>query len=119
MASVPSSTVLKLDPISDVKPGDPIEVKGSLVNDTSDEGITNKEIKLAVTGIANLPSESTTAKTEGDGKFSFTIPVNVPIEADSVKFNAHFAGDDGYLKSDSNEVSYEPKESTSTSKTRY
>ena len=34
-----------------------------------------------------------------------------------MKFNAHFAGDDGYLKSDSNEVSYEPKESTSTSKT--
>ena len=116
-ASVPSSTVLKLDSISDVKPGDPIEVKGSLMDDTSDEGIDNKEIKLAVTGIEDLPTEKTATKTDGDGKFTFTIPSNVPIEVDSVKFKAHFEGEPKYLKSDSNEVTYERIESTPTTKT--
>ena len=78
-------------------------------------GIDKKEITLAATGIENLPSESTTAKTDGDGKFTCTIPGNVLLEAiegASVKFTAHFAGDNEYNASDSNEVSYEPKEST-------
>ena len=82
-APVTSSTVLKLDSISvsDVKPGDPIEVKGLLVDYTSAEGIADKEINLAVTGIEDLPAEKTTTKTGGNVKFTFTIPINVSLEA--------------------------------------
>jgi hypothetical protein len=54
-------------------------------------------------------------KTEGGGKFSFTIPGNVPLERDSVKFQAKFKGDDEYLKT-SKEVTYKLKVSTPPSK---
>jgi hypothetical protein len=55
------------------------------------------------------PPTGLTTKTDGDGKFSFTIPGNAPVEGGSVKFEAHFEGDNEYLKSDSNEVTYEPR----------
>ena len=133
------TTVLNLQEPSDVNPGDDIMVEGML---TSPEGtgIDKKEITLAATGIENLPTESTTDVTGGDGKFTFTIPGNAlrgstslfpskppiggelldtskpSIEANSVKFTAHFAGDTENNASDSNEVSYEPKGSAPTTK---
>jgi hypothetical protein len=105
-----------------VIPGDAITVQGTLKTESDGTGIDGKTVTLAVTGIENLPDESKTDVTEGGGVFTFTIPGNAlhdvsrgsgildPIRPpiDSVKFKAHFNGDDEYSKSDSNEVSYPP-----------
>ena len=93
MPSVPSSTVLKLDSISDVKLGDPIKAEGTLKTESDGTGIEGKTITLAVTGMQNPPTGLTT-RTEGGGKFTFTIPGNAPVEGGSLKIKAHFDGDD-------------------------
>jgi hypothetical protein len=112
-ASVTSKAVIKLDSISKVNPGDPIEVKGTLT-DANDNGIEGKMVTLEGEKIKNLNFDKS-FKTEGGGKFSFTIPGNVPLERDSVKFQAKFKGDDEYLKT-SKEVTYKLKVSTPPSK---
>jgi Bacterial Ig-like domain len=106
-ASVPSSAVLKLDPISDVKPGDPIKIEGTLKTKSDGTGIEGKTVTLAVTGMQNPPT-GLTASTEGGGKFSFTIPGSASVEGGSVTFEASFGGDSQYLGT-SKEVTYEPK----------
>jgi hypothetical protein len=96
-ASVPSSTVLTLAPISEINSGDPIKIEGTLKSESYGTGIDGKTIKLAGTGIENLPAEKKTTVTEGGGKFTFTIPGNVPIEGGSLEFQASFKGDTEYL----------------------
>ena len=116
-------TTIELNPISNVNLGDSLTIQGTLKTKSDGTGIAEKTLTLAGTGIETLPDESKTAVTEGDGKFTFTIPGNLlpgvsrgttsldstrpPI--DSLKIKAHFDGDDEYSKSDSNELTYPPK----------
>ena len=101
-------TTIELNPISNVNLGDSLTIQGTLKTKSDGTGIDEKTLTLAGTGIETLPDESKTAVTEGDGKFTFTIPGNALVEG-GLKIKAHFDGDDEYSKSDSNELTYQPK----------
>lgn len=49
--------------------------------DTSDEGKSDKKIKLAVREIEDVSKEKTTTRTDWNGKFTLTITLDVSLEA--------------------------------------
>jgi hypothetical protein len=108
------ATVLHLDDISGVNPGEAINVHGTLKTESDGTGIEGREITLEGKGIENLDIDKS-VRTEGGGKFTFTTHGNAPVEGNSLKFKANFDGDDEYSNSGSNEVSYEPKGGIATS----
>lgn len=99
-------TSITIDNISDVKPGSPITVQGSLFDEDAKTGISGRIVTFDGTGAADI---SRTVTFKG-GTFS-SKGIAPSKSSSALTIQAHFTGDNVYLPAHSNIVTFDTAKS--------
>ncbi len=104
------ATSIKINPINSVESASYITVEGSLVDTGTGKGISSGIVTFNGTGATDLAAATNNGiratSTSGEGTFS-AIGKSPNNDASGWTVQAHFGGDDLYLASDSNIVTYD------------
>ena len=99
-------TYLTLDPIDNALVDDSFTVSGRLYDSDADMGISGRTIILAVSMLTQEVFTTVTVSTGSNGYYLGSGDLPIDLLGNELLFQAHFAGDDLYLASDSQAETY-------------